>query len=257
MTVNRTTEVSAAGENWFVTAFGELYPVVYAHRTVETAIPEADFAAKAVHLVPEDTVLDLCCGAGRHLVTLEQYGARLTGVDYSPQLLAIARERLTQETALIRADMRSLPLGTCFDVLFSFFTSFGYFLDDADNAAAAGSMAQVLKPAGRFFMDYLNPLNLEEKLEPETTRESKGYVIHEQRWIEHKLHRVNKTVSVEYEGGVVGKTSESVRLYTLQELTVLLAEAGLQVEKVWGDCMAANYGPHSDRMILMGTRGIA
>jgi len=243
----------AVADDWFVAAFGELYPVVYAHRTVEAAIPEAHFAAEAVRLLPEDNALDLCCGAGRHLVTLEQYGAHLAGVDYSTQLLAIARKRLSPETALIHADMRALPLTPCFDVVFSFFTSFGYF-EDTDNVAAAASMAQVLKPSGRFFMDYLNPLNLEEHLEPETLRESKGYVIHERRWIDREKHRVNKTVAIEHEGNAMGVTSESVRLYALEELTALLSEVGLQVQEVWGNCAGAAYGPNADRMILAGSK---
>jgi len=254
MDTNIPDETLAVMDDWFEDAFGELYPVVYAHRTVEAAIPEAHFAAEAVCLTPEDKALDLCCGAGRHLVTLEQHGACLAGVDYSPQLLAIARKRLSPEIALIRADMRALPLTSCFDVVFSFFTSFGYFVEDADNVVAAANMAQVLKPSGRFFMDYLNPLNLEEHLEPETLRESKGYVIHERRWIDREKHRVNKTIAIEHEGNAMGTTSESVRLYALEELTALLSEAGLQVKEVWGNCTGVAYGANAERMILAGSK---
>lgn len=257
MHTNVPREIIPVADDWFVAAFGELYPVVYAHRTLEAAIPEARFAAEAVRLAAEDKALDLCCGAGRHLVTLEQYGASLTGVDYSPQLLAVARERLSAKTALVRADMRVLPLLPCFDVVFSFFTSFGYFAEDADNVAAAVSMAQVLKPSGRFFMDYLNPLTLEEHLEPETHRESKGYHIHERRWIDHEKHRVNKTVAVEHQGKAMDTTSESVRLYTLEELTALLAGAGIEVTEVWGDCTGTAYGPNADRMILTGSKAVS
>lgn len=246
----------AVSSDWFVAAFGDLYPVVYAHRTVEAAIPEAVFAAKAVALTSIDKVLDLCCGAGRHLITLERYGASLTGVDYSPQLLALARRQVSSATDLVRADMRALPMSVCFDVVFSFFTSFGYFMNDEDNIAAAANMAHVLKPSGRFFMDYLNPLCLEQRLQPETVRESYGYTILEKRWIDHEHKRVNKTISVSCDGTPVGRTSESVRLYTFEELTVLLQDAGLQVNKVWGDYSGGIYDKDAERMILTGRKPV-
>ena len=253
-TLQHIPEEISVTDNWFIDAFGELYPVVYAHRTVEAAVPEANFAAKTVNLKPEDTVLDLCCGAGRHLATLQEYGAHLTGVDYSVQLLEIAQKRLLPETSLVRADMRALPLLTSFDVVFSFFTSFGYFMEDADNNAAAANMARVLKPAGRFFMDYLNPLSLEKHLQPETTRESEGFVIQERRWIDYELKRVNKHVAVLQDDVVVGTTSESVRLYRLEELTALLGSVGLRVDQVWGDCSGSSYGADADRMVLVGSK---
>lgn len=241
-------------DNWFVAAFGEWYPVVYAHRTVETAVPEANFAAKAVGLKGSDSALDLCCGAGRHLVTLQGYGAHLTGLDYSVQLLEIARKRLNRNTDLVRADMRLLPFAGCFDVVFSFFTSFGYFMEDDDNNAAALNMARVLKPAGRFFMDYLNPLNVERQLQPETSRQSQGFTIRERRWIDYDRKRVNKQVVVLRDDTVVGTTSESVRMYQLEELTALLESAGLQVSNVWGDCSGSNYDEDADRMVLAGSK---
>lgn len=254
MGTDMPNETDSITGNWFVDAFGELYPVVYAHRTVEAAVPEVEFAAKVVGLTQEDAALDLCCGAGRHLVTLERYGARLTGLDFSPQLLARARERLAATTALVRGDMRALPLKRCFDVVFSFFTSFGYFMEDADNAAAAAAMARVLKPSGRFYMDYLNPSSVAQHLVPETLRESQGYTICEKRWIDQNMRRVNKFVSVSRSGTVIGTTSESVRLYSLEELTALLANVGLMVKQVWGDCSGSEYGPEADRMILSGTK---
>jgi len=244
------------GSDWFLVAFGGLYPIVYAHRTVEDAIPEAVFAAKAVALTSIDKALDLCCGTGRHLVTLERYGASLTGVDYSPQLLAMARRQVSSATDLVRADMRALPMCGCFDVVFSFFTSFGYFMDDKDNIAAATNMACTLKPSGRFFMDYLNPLSLEQHLQPETVRESCGYTILEKRWIDHEHRRVNKTISVSCDGMLTGRTSESVRLYTLEELTALLQDAGLQVSNVWGDYSGGAYDKDAERMILTGRKPV-
>ncbi len=244
-------------EDWYADAFGALYPVVYAHRTVAAAAPEACFAAKAVGLVPDDHALDLCCGEGRHLVSLEKIGAQFTGLDYSSRLLARARQRLAPQTQLVRADMRRIPFAPCFDVVFSFFTSFGYFMEEADNVAAAAEMARVLKSGGRFFMDYLNPNHVARTLTPASRRVSQGYTIEERRWIDETTMRVNKTISVTRDGEVVGTSAESVRLYTKEQLTTLLHSVGLSVAQVWGDYEGADYGDDAARMILTGVRADA
>ncbi len=66
-------------------------------------------------LQPAASILDLGCGSGspvaQHLV---EHGFRVTGVDSSPTLIALARQRLPGQQWLV-ADMRSLQLGQHFD----------------------------------------------------------------------------------------------------------------------------------------------
>jgi SAM-dependent methyltransferase len=198
--------------------------------------------------------LDLCCGAGRHLVTLRQVTRRLAGVDYSPALLALARTRVDPSVGLVRADMRALPFFAAFDVAFSFFTSFGYFMEDRDNFQSARCMARALKPGGRFFLDYLNPKMVARSLQAETERASQGYVIHEQRWIDAEAQRVNKRVTVTQDNRPLGVFMESVRLYAHGEMTDMLVRAGLRVEQSFGDYDGAAYASDSPRMLLVGVK---
>src|SRR5438105_196562 len=55
-------------------------------------------------------VLDAGCGGGAHAAALIAGGAKVTGIDKSQALLALARERLGPEVSLIRADLQT-PLG--------------------------------------------------------------------------------------------------------------------------------------------------
>jgi trans-aconitate methyltransferase len=60
-------------------------------------------------------VLDLGCGGGSPVATnLVAQGLRVTGVDSSPTLIALCRERLPDETWIV-ADMRDLSLAERFD----------------------------------------------------------------------------------------------------------------------------------------------
>lgn len=249
-------EHKAIPDDWYEDAFGELYSIVYAHRSVASAKSEAAFAAQATGLTARDSVLDLCCGNGRHLANLMQNGtgARLTGFDYSRELLAQAQENTEGQVALIRGDMRSLPFQNCFSVVFNFFTSFGYFMEDSENEKALIQMGTVLQPGGQFFFDYLNPDQIEAHLVPESTRESQGCVIHEKRWIDDDAKRINKNIVVEREGKVIGKNSESVRMYTLRELETMLTRAGLHIRQVWGNYDGSAHTSASPRMLILGSR---
>jgi len=238
--------------DWFAEAFGALYPVVYAHRTVEAAEPEAAFAVAQLRLRSSDTVLDLCCGNGRHMVHLAPRVRRIIGLDYSAHLLRLARERLGPAALLLRGDMRTLPFREYFDAVANFFTSFGYFLDPEEDGAVARDIARVLKRGGRFFLDYLNPPYVASALLARSEREEAGYRIIEDRWIDARQRRVNKRTTVWQDGKVVAKTGESVRLYSKDELAALLGGAGLEIEAIFGDYAGTPLDDTQPRMIVAG-----
>jgi len=242
-------------ENWYAHAFGQLYPIVYAHRTVDAARPEARFAAERLAISPTDRVLDLCCGNGRHMAHLTRHTCHLTGLDYSPDLLDLARQLLGHAIPLVRADMRAIPFQSAFDCITSFFTSFGYFFTHEENLRVAQQASHALKPNGRFFIDYLNPAAVRASLVPESRRLQQGYDIHESRWIDESSNRVNKKTVVTRDGHPVARWEESVRLYTLEQMTELLHAAHLNITNAFGDYDGSPIGDHQPRMILTGTKG--
>lgn len=96
-------------------------------------------------------VLDVPCGQGRHAHLLSEAGFAVQGLDYSTFLLARARERGTSARLRYkRGDMRRLPADWTgrFDAVLNLFTSFGFFLDPADDARVIGEFARVLRPGG-------------------------------------------------------------------------------------------------------------
>jgi SAM-dependent methyltransferase len=240
--------------NWYASAFGELYPILYAHRDVESARQETEFAVQQTGLSSSEKALDLCCGNGRHLFNLGRYTPFLTGLDFSAQLLKLAQNTLEVSVPLIRADMRALPFAQCFDVVFSFFTSFGYFMDENDNRSAALSMAQALKPGGRFFFDFLNATYVQRNLQPHSERLYKDWNIVEERWIDYANMRVNKQTKVVLKDECIGETRESVRLYTYTELSTLLCSVDLEIDRTFGDYDGTAFRDARPRLIIVGHR---
>lgn len=242
--------------DWFASAFGAWYPVVYAHRTVAAAAPEAAFAEKALNISPDDRLLDLCCGNGRHLVHLSKIAPQAAGLDYSADLLRLAHETLGSSSArLIRGDMRALPFADkAFDAITNFFTSFGYFRDAREDRKTAQEIARVLEPGGRFFIDYLNESHVKTTLIPHSERRQDQYRILEKRWIDADTNRVNKRTEVEHEGRILARMAESVRLYSIDELADLLNAAGLEINQTYGDYEGNATDPLRPRLILTGHR---
>jgi SAM-dependent methyltransferase len=74
---------------------------------------------------PGMEVLDVACGAGNATIPAARAGARVTGVDFSPELLAIARERAADaliEVEWVEADVQELPFpDSAFDRVISTF----------------------------------------------------------------------------------------------------------------------------------------
>ena len=93
-------------------------------------------------------VLDLACGTGVVAVTAARAGARVTGLDLTPELLAVARDN--GRTAAVEidwheGDVEALPFDeAAFDVVVS---QFGHIFAPRPDVAVS-QMLRVLKPGG-------------------------------------------------------------------------------------------------------------
>lgn len=243
----------AVAPDWFARAFNKLYTVIYAHRTVGAAAPEAEFAARVLSLASYDRVLDLACGNGRHIVHLLRRASQVVGLDYSADMLTLARENVGTQAPLVRADMRALPFAQRFDVVVNFFTSFGYFQSRAENEAVVKQVAGVLADRGRFFIDYVNAEHVRATLVPHSNRSAGPYAIAERRWLDDR-ERVNKCVVVRQGTEHVAEQAESVQLYSPAEFAALLEIGGLHVEEFYGDYDGSPLDSSRPRMIATGRK---
>ncbi len=93
---------------------------------------------------PGTRLLDLGCGTGLLLTLAQARGATVTGLDVTPGLLQIARDRLPT-AELWQADICSLPFG---DAEFDVVTGVNAFQFAADPPAAVAAAARVTRPGG-------------------------------------------------------------------------------------------------------------
>ena len=234
---------------WFREWFGDEYLALYPHRD------EAE-AALAVRLyarlfgIPNGPVLDLACGAGRHLRELLSLEIDALGLDLSMVLLAEAR-RLEPASRLVRGDMRQLPIGDrCLAGLTSFFTSFGYFEDEQDDARVVAEIRRVLRPGGNWMLDFFNADRVRRDLVPRDTKRLGERVVTQSRRIDGDM--VVKTIQVEADGGAPELFEERVRLYDPDALSGLLQAGGLAVTGRFGSYRGDDFDVDSERLILAG-----
>lgn len=105
-------------------------------------------------------MLDLCCGTGLMTAELLGRGLEVTGVDASPAMLSLARDRLGPTVPLIEAWLPDLPVDGPFDAVVSTLDGFNY-LTAADLAATFAAAARVLRPGGWILFDVLGPGSLD------------------------------------------------------------------------------------------------
>ncbi|WP_310551381.1 class I SAM-dependent methyltransferase [Paenibacillus glufosinatiresistens] len=240
---------------WYEESFGEDYLIVYRHRDFGGARREVETMIGWLDLPQGAKVLDLCCGMGRHSLALAEAGYEVTGVDLSEALLREARaQEGADRVAWVRSDMRKLPLGGGFDAVVNLFTSFGYFEEDAEHLKVLGEIRRMLKPGGRYIIDFLSPEYVAAHLVPHSVREDGETLIDERRRIGDGYVKKEITLTARA-GGEPRHYLERVKLYDLEKFSALIKEAGLVIDQVHGSYDEEEYrGAESPRMIFVGRR---
>jgi SAM-dependent methyltransferase len=140
-----TDQVAAAKQAaravWAAGDFDEVY-----RRTVA---PVGERIVEHVGVGPEDEVLDVACGSGNAALPAAAAGARVVGLDITPELLEAGRRNAAAagvEIEWVEGDAEELPYeDASFDVVVS---TFGCMFAPR-HAVAAAELARVLRPGGR------------------------------------------------------------------------------------------------------------
>ena len=167
--------------NWFDLFLRQIDPAQTAR--------EIEFLCRQLPNAKFRSVLDVCCGEGRHAIWLEQGGYDVTAVDRDESVLASARKIAGERVRFAQCDMRELrAMKEKFDAAICMWQSFGYF-DEATNASVLRSIAELLLPAGRFFLDVCHR-EFFECAPPMRRFEKDGRQIVEHKQLEGKRQRV-------------------------------------------------------------------
>ena len=243
---------------WWGSYFDEQYLREYQPLfTLERDRREVARLLELLGLPSGSRVLDCPCGQGRHAHLLAETGFDVDGLDYSEDLLAIARRRGTGKTLrYTRGDMRKLPARWTarFDAVLNLFTSFGFFLDPNDDARVIGEFARVLKPDGLLVWHGGSRDGVMAKfLDRDWWRSDDGTLIGHERSFD-PLSGV-MTIRTTWEGKKArGEREHRIRLYTATRLAELCAAQGLIVEQAYDGWRDRPLTRRSSEMVLVARK---
>ena len=245
-----------------------MWDQTYAHSELpsdEETTEEVEFISRVLGLEDGGIILDLCCGQGRHSVKLVDMGYSVIGLDSSRALLELAREYTAaspyarssaSQPRLVEADMRDIPIraGTC-DAVINLFTSFGFF-DDAQNFQVLQSVASVLKPGGKFLLDYWNPY-VAAQLDGARnwwwiTEDLLALAEARYDFSSGRLQDLRTLVDVQKSS--VENAVRELKFYMLPELEKMLKKVGLNILEVYGDVDEREYNGESSRLITISRK---
>jgi len=106
-----------------------------------------------------DSACDLACGTGTTALLLARRGIKMFGVDLSPVMCRLAREkarRARQPLRVIRADMRNFRLPEPVGLVLCEFDALNHVPHKTDLRRVAGAVARALEPGGYFYFDVNN-----------------------------------------------------------------------------------------------------
>lgn len=203
------------------------------------------------------SVLDLCCGPGRHAVEFARRGFRVTGVDRSQFLLERARRHAIESgtpVEWIAEDMRHFSRPGAFELALSMFTSFGYFDQEQDDLRVLENINTSLKPGGVLVMEMLGKERLARVWQSSITVElPDGSLILQRPQVRDDWTRIRTEWTLIKDGQARSFTFEHA-IYSGRELKDRLLSRGFSRVELYGDLQGSPYGLDSARLVAVARK---
>lgn len=231
--------------------------VLFPTETIEAGVDQVVQLLYLTQVEPEASVLDLCCGVGRHTLPLARSGFVVTAVDLTERYLEKARKQAQAENLsieFIHSDMRRHCRPEAYDLVINLFTSFGYFEDEEDDLLVATNIFRSLRSGGKAVIDIISKERLAKIFLPNNWSElDDGTLMLEERkptcdwgWMENRWIFIKGTERHEVRFGH--------RLYSAAELKKLMLTARFSTVQAFGSLEGALYDQDAKRLVVVATK---
>jgi len=211
-------EVFASGQAWSVAA---------RRKILEPILPGVASAC------------DLACGTGTTALLLARRGIRMFGVDLSPDMCRIAREKARRAGVplrVIRADMRTFRLPESVNLVTCEFDALNHVPHKSDLVSVARAVSRALRPGGYFYFDSNNLVSFERVWPLTWFIERPGVAVVMPGGYDPKRGKAWKNVEwFIQEGNLWRRQHEHVEevCWTGAEIRATLREAGFESVRAW------------------------
>ncbi len=186
------------------------------------------------------SILDLGCGTANHSIILARRGYRITGVDASKSMLAIAREKSRKagkNLSFAHQNLKNFSIHKRFDAAICMFSVIDYILDTSAIKKTLKNIYGHLKPGSLFIFDFWNADAVVRHYSPS----KKGTFINGHETIERRsrtklfplkqLCRVEYTCLLKSHGRVIDSIKErhTVRYFLIDDMKQFLSDSGFKI----------------------------
>lgn len=194
---------------------------------------EIDLFLDAIAPSKDSTILDLCCGQGRHTLELARRGYQnLFGLDRSHYLINRAKSIGKKEGLKVtfkEGDARKLPFAADkFDYVMIPGNSFGYFESSQDDDKVLQEVRRILKPYGRLLVDITDGNYVRHHFQARSWEwiDKKYFVCRERALSKDQQRLISREVITHVTKGVIADQFYAERLYSEESLRDLLRGVG-------------------------------
>ncbi|MCG3120230.1 MAG: dTDP-3-amino-3,6-dideoxy-alpha-D-glucopyranose N,N-dimethyltransferase [bacterium] len=236
------------------------YDYIYASRRQDVAFYTA--MAKA----GQDPILEVGCGTGRVTLPLLETGREVHGLDVSPAMLRLLRQKLADRPQLLarihEGDMRTFALTQKFAQVFVPFRAFLHLDSIDDQLTALQNFHRHLLPNGRLVIDIFAPSyrmmskeQTKNSLPAQSLPDGRVMTALDHVTYAHREQRINveRHIDTVLPDGTLKRTIEHFHLRYIfrYEMELLLRQSGFLLNAVYGDFERRPYDFHSGEMIFV------
>jgi SAM-dependent methyltransferase len=232
-------------------------PVMFTEARIAFTPNEVDAIKSLCKIAPDEAVLDLCCGVGRHSLELARRGHKVIGVDRTKLYLEKARKAAAEENLSIEFvldDMRTFYRKKTFDIVLSMFTSFSYFDDHEEQMLVLRNIYASLRPGGRFIFESMGKEILARIFLRQSWSEwPHGFMLEEREAIENwsKMHNVWTFIERD---GTVHRWNVIHWIYSGAEIKEMLESVGFSDVRIFGALDGRAYDNEADKLVVVATK---
>src|SRR5262249_29872857 len=154
----------------------------------------------------------------------------------------------------VRADMREFKRPGTFDAAINLFTSIGYFDDSFDDLRVLRNFHASLKGAGALLIDIMGREVIARIFRERDWRElPDGSLFMEERRAARNWTRIANRWLLVSPNGTRYESRHELRLFSAQELEMLLREAGFADVRIFGSYAGVPYDHNAQRLVAVAT----